>query len=122
MNLKEYSLLFSEDFNKNHAQLLAQRESIAQFAFEKLGVANIYFLKTPVLSCFATGRSTAIVVDSGYNFTRVSAVHDGFVLNKSVKTVPMAGKALNQEFLKIIEKKANGQLRSRYELSGDSYN
>ena len=42
------------------SQVLAQREMIAQLAFEKLGVANIYFLKTPVLSCFATGRSTAV--------------------------------------------------------------
>jgi len=23
--------------------------------FERLGVSNIYFLKSPVLSCFATG-------------------------------------------------------------------
>lgn len=33
--------------------------------FERLGVANIFYLKAPVLACFATGRSTALVVDSG---------------------------------------------------------
>lgn len=77
------------------AEILAQREAIAKIAFEKLGVANIFFLKTPVLSCFATGRSTALVVDSGDNSTRVTAVHDGFVLNKTAKFVPYGGKTLS---------------------------
>lgn len=57
-----------------------------------MGVSNIFFLKTPVLSCFATGRSTALVVDSGDRHTRVTAVHDGFVLNKTAKIVPYGGK------------------------------
>lgn len=87
---------------------------IAQIAFEKLNVANIYFLKSPVLSCFATGRSTAVVIDSGYNFTRVSAVHDGFILNKTAKIVPLAGKALNSELFKIVENKIRGPVKSRY--------
>lgn len=48
-----------------------------------------------MLSCFATGRSTALVVDSGDNSTRVTAVHDGFVLNKTAKFVPYGGKTLS---------------------------
>jgi actin-like protein 6A len=78
--------------------LLSQRSIIASIAFEKLGVSNIFFLKTPVLSCFATGRSTSLVVDSGDSHTRVTAVHDGFVLNKTSKVVPYGGKTLSQEF------------------------
>jgi actin-like protein 6A len=48
------------------------------------------------LSCFATGRSTAIIVDSGDSQTRVSAVHDGFVLTKTAKIAPIAGKTLSE--------------------------
>jgi actin-related protein len=32
------------------------REKIAEFIFERLGAPNVYFLKNPVLSCFATGK------------------------------------------------------------------
>lgn len=122
VNLSDYSLLFSEDLGKSPAEILAQRTMISEFAFERLGVANIYFLKTPVLSCFATGRSTAVVVDSGHTSTRVSAVHDGFILGKSVKTVPIAGRALNQEFERVVLNKINGRLKSRYELGDNHYN
>jgi len=33
--------------------------------FNKFDIPNIFFLKNPVLGCFATGRSTALVIDSG---------------------------------------------------------
>lgn len=100
---------------------MAQRETIAKIAFEKLGVANIFFLKTPVLACFATGRSTALVADSGDSHTRVTAVHDGFVLNKATKIVPYGGKTLSDEFRKIVLKKTGKQLETRFDLNVAKY-
>jgi len=39
--------------------------------------------KGGVLSCFASGRSTALVLDSGATSTFAFPVHDGYGLNKS---------------------------------------
>ena len=64
-DLKDYSVLLSEDVAMKAAESKEFREKTAEFLFERLGVANVFYLKSPVLSCFSTGRSSALVVDSG---------------------------------------------------------
>lgn len=40
----------------------------------------MFVCKAPVLSSFACGRSTAIVIDSGHKVTYATPVHDGYAL------------------------------------------
>jgi actin-related protein len=70
--------------------------------FEQLGVANVFYLKAPVLSCFATGRSTALVLYSGENFTRSVAVHEGYCLLKSAKVSPYGGHQLSKDIERFL--------------------
>jgi actin-related protein len=41
-------------------------------------LSSVAFVKKPVLSAFALGRSTAVVLDSGHSFTSCSIVEDGY--------------------------------------------
>lgn len=86
-NYEDYSFLLSEDniHNKN------QRQRIAEIFFDHLKVKNLFFCKNAVLSCFATGRSTAIVLDSGAFSTSAVTVHDGYALVKSSKKCQFGG-------------------------------
>lgn len=86
-NFEDYSFLLSEDniHNKN------QRQRIAEIFFDHLKVKNLFFCKNAVLSCFATGRSTAIVLDSGAYSTSAVTVHDGYALVKSSKKCQFGG-------------------------------
>ena len=94
-NIKDYSVLFNEDINLKPSDAVKQRTLISEIMFSKFDIPNIFFLKTPVLGCFATGRSTALVIDSGEFSTRVVGVHDGFTLNKTAKIIPYGGKTIN---------------------------
>ena len=94
-----YSLLLSEDNIHNRTD----RETIAKIVFETLKVKNLFFCKTAVLSCFATGRSTALIMDSGADMSSAVTVHDGFVLSKLVKRTPIGGEALTKEVETYIE-------------------
>lgn len=87
INTSDFSLLLSEGniHDRN------EREKIASFVFEKLQIKNLFFGKEAVLSCFSTGRSTAIVVDSGTDSSSVTTVHDGFALSKTSKKIPIGG-------------------------------
>ena len=87
---------------------------------EKFNIPNIFFLKTPVLGCFATGRSTALVVDSGERSTRVVGVHDGFTLNKTAKIIPYGGSTINEEIIKYFDSH-EVPLRSRFQLNNLQY-
>ena len=102
------------------SDLLQQRKIITDIMFNQFDVPNIFFLKKPVLGCFATGRSTALVVDSGEFSTRVVGVHEGFTLNKSSKIIPYGGHTLNRQIEKFCEEN-NHSLATRFDLSGDTY-
>jgi actin-related protein len=54
------------------------RAFITQYVLEELQFASIYFLKSAVATCLGQGRATALVADSGHNFTTITKVHDGF--------------------------------------------
>jgi actin-related protein len=56
------------------------RLKLTEFMFEKLEVPAIFICKDSVLTSFACGRSTALVLDSGYKTTTATPVHDGYAL------------------------------------------
>jgi hypothetical protein len=48
--------------------------------FEKYNVPAFFLCKNAVLAAFASGRSTALVLDTGSVQTTAIPVHDGYVL------------------------------------------
>ncbi|RRT71719.1 hypothetical protein B296_00035226 [Ensete ventricosum] len=54
----------------------------AELMFESYKVPALFLAKNAVLTSFASGRATSLVVDSGGGSTTVAAVHDGYVLQK----------------------------------------
>ncbi|CAI6008181.1 unnamed protein product [Closterium sp. NIES-65] len=91
---------------KEHAVLLAEpsfnppaaREKTVQLMFETLGSPAVFLARNAVLTSFSCGKATSLVVDSGFSSSTVAAVHDGYVLQKSLRRSPVAGDALT-EFL-----------------------
>ena len=74
----EHPLLLSEaPFNTQKA-----RERFTEIAFEKYNVPAFYLEKSPILSAFAYGKHTALVVESGAGSTCVTPVSEGHMLRK----------------------------------------
>ena len=74
--IRETPLLFTEGSIHNKELRLKMTE----FLFERMQAPSIFLCKDAVLSSFACGRSTAIVLDSGADFTTATPVHDGYAL------------------------------------------
>ena len=55
------------------------RQHVVECLFEQCNVPAAFLSKEAVLSCYATGRTTATVVDFGYSGTTVAPVTDGYV-------------------------------------------
>ncbi len=49
-----------------------------------------------------SGRSTALVCDSGDTYTRVVAVHDGYCLYKSARSIAYAGSTLTNSIRRVV--------------------
>ena len=81
----------------------ANREKMAEICFEKLGVPALFLSKCAVLTAFASGRGTALVLDIGGGVTSATAVHDGYVLRKSVKRHALAGDRISEMVCKSVQ-------------------
>lgn len=98
---------------KEHPMLLAepsintqqQRERAVELMFEKYKVPALFLAKNAVLTSFASGRATSLVVDSGGGSTTVAPVHDGYVLQKAVLSSPIGGEFLSDCLMKSLESK-----------------
>ncbi|KAL2461647.1 Actin-related protein 4 [Abeliophyllum distichum] len=98
---KEHPMLLAEPCSNTQQQ----REKAAEIMFEKYQVPALFLAKNAVLTSFASGRATSLVVDSGGGSTTVAPVHDGYVLQKAVATSPIGGEFLTDCLLKSLEHK-----------------
>ncbi|KAH6797679.1 actin-related protein 4 [Perilla frutescens var. hirtella] len=98
---KEHPMLFAEPCSNSQQQ----REKTAEIMFEKYQVPALFLAKNAVLTSFASGRATSLVVDCGGGSTTVAPVHDGYVLQKAVSTSPIGGDFLSDCLLKSLESK-----------------
>lgn len=112
---KEHPVIFSEPgiHNKENRALLSQ------IMFEKFEIPAIFVCKTPVLSAFSCGRSTCLVLDSGSQSTWSTAVHDGYVLNKTQLKYDIAGNFVSNELYKLTSER-NVKFWPFYKFSKDS--
>lgn len=70
------------------------KEMMMQIMFEKFQAQSFYLATQQVLSLYASGRTTGIVVDSGYAVTSTVPVYEGFPLSHAIYKMNLAGKDL----------------------------
>eukprot|EP01117_Protostelium_nocturnum_P011055 TRINITY_DN4008_c0_g2_i1.p1 TRINITY_DN4008_c0_g2~~TRINITY_DN4008_c0_g2_i1.p1 ORF type:complete len:400 (+),score=127.36 TRINITY_DN4008_c0_g2_i1:471-1670(+) len=98
---KEHPILLAEStFNTK-----AIREQTAEIMFEKFETPALFIAKDAVLTCFANGKSSGLVLDSGGSSTRATPVHDGYVLHKAMIKTRVGGEFLTEHYAKSLESK-----------------
>jgi len=108
---KEHPVLLSEpSFNTS-----SLREKSTELLFEEHGVPALFLAKSAVLSSFAHGRATSIVLESGAGTTAAVPVHDGYVLTKAIVKSHLGGDELTRIYEHVIRNSGNS-LRPNYGL------
>lgn len=92
------------------------REKLTELAFEKYQVQAFYIAKDAVLSSFAAGRSTSLVLDSGAGTTSAVPVSDGYVLKKGIIKQDIGGDFLSQQGIEMIESQYNMKIVPHYKV------
>eukprot|EP01084_Bolivina_argentea_P024566 45770_1 len=80
----------------------ANREKMTQIMFEIFNTPAYYTAIQSVLSLYASGRSTGIVVDSGYDVTYTVPVYEGHCLPNSVSRLDLGGVHVTEYLMKIL--------------------
>lgn len=84
---------------------LAMRDKMAQIMFESFEVPYFYMSVQSVFSLYASGRTTGVVVDSGYAVTSTVPIYEGFALPHGIMRMPIAGSDLNAFLLKTLQER-----------------
>jgi len=92
----------------------------AELMFEKFDVPALFLCKSAVLTTFACGRSTALVVDGGAGSMSVTPVYDGFVLYNNIKRNNTAGDFLTDYYRNHLETKKKLDIVPIYKIKSKS--
>jgi len=80
----------------------SNREKMIEIMFEEFSVPSTYVAIQAVLSLYAAGRTTGIVLDSGDGVSHTVPIYDGYNIPHAVKNIPLAGRDLTKYLVKIL--------------------
>ena len=80
------------------------REKMTEIMFELFGVPNLFVANQAVMSLYAYGRTTGLVVDSGYDFTHTVPVIENSTISSASNKMEIAGNLLTHYLQKLLSK------------------
>lgn len=83
----------------------AKRKAMAEIMFESFRSPAMGVAIQPLLSLFATGRTTGIVLESGYGVSYTVPIYNGDVFHQAIMRMNLAGRDLTDYLTKTLNER-----------------
>lgn len=80
------------------------RDIAAQIMFETFNIPALYTSIQAVLSLYASGRTTGVVLDSGDGVSHAVPVYEGFAVPNSIRRIDVAGRDVTEQLQLLLRK------------------
>ncbi|XP_050062148.1 actin-1-like isoform X2 [Aphis gossypii] len=98
---ENYNILHTEvDMNSK-----LSREKIFETMFELFNVPKTAVIPKSVLALYSSGRTTGLMVDSGYDYTQVMPIFEGYPLHHAVQTMSVGGWHVTQYLMQLLNER-----------------
>lgn len=81
------------------------REKMAEIMFETFNAPAIYVAMQAVLSLYASGRTTGLVIDAGDGVTHIVPIYEGFALTHAITRVDLGGRDLTEYLRRLLRQR-----------------
>ncbi|KAJ2779928.1 centractin- actin- protein of the dynactin complex [Coemansia javaensis] len=116
---KIWSYIYNDELktlSEEHPVLLTEaplnpssnREQAAQIFFETFNVPALHTSIQAVLSLYASGRTTGVVLDSGDGVSHAVPVFEGFALPHAIRRIDVAGRDITEHLQVLLQKAGHG--------------
>ncbi|XP_050063449.1 actin-like isoform X2 [Aphis gossypii] len=92
---ENYAILHTEPTHNS----IPCRDKLFEIMFEVFNVPKVLLMNKSTLSLYSCGKTTGLVVDSGYESTQVIPIYEGYPISHAMRNMPVGGWHLTQ-FLK----------------------
>jgi actin-related protein len=100
VNPKEHPVLLTEPV----LNPIGNRIRMAQMMFDNFGVPVVYFQNQSVLSLYARGMTTGVVLDCGDGVTTASAIYEGYSIANATQRMDLGGRDVTQHLMQLLRR------------------